>query len=782
MVARLRANPPRSLSSTDNERQQQDHRAAVNSALRQLHQIRVEGDFPGMSAGLIEQWKKDKLLPDLMIAAKPGESATAREFLRAGFDFELLGQISSARQYYGKALQLSPLMSEARARLVILALPESVENALALMNLMPEDKMAPLVKKLSTMARVDTRAGSQMVNANAADHLLTQWLRHLNETHTPLPAYCGIHLQTLMSDNDGHHASLCRAALTFRELADLALGSIAEDCLRRKIPLTEAAAFAKDLIKAKAKWAREPPPFFSGSMQPQSIAWPAEGVFEHPGTVLILIWDAWQRGAPQEVESVILPLLRSARSINAEAVRTGAALFFCPPERFIEAAKLFIGSDDAQQTLTNNGAHDKFFRGGTLDFVTLVWRLRKLQVSLADLFLSEVVTSATDGSSLDALASYLGIDEKLSSQQTRKFIQDLRDRLVDSDPVRRRVLIAGTRERTRNGSPTGTWEKHVPTPPGTARYVSWLRKLLAEPRTCRIALELAMEDGLTKDSSGRANDLNGVFWEVEKRSPEHLVALLDAYSMLAPAQDFRTWAMEPSPYGSLFATAAKRLMGNRASEKAALAMVQSRNPETFGTGLLFAWAAAEDARDEKKAKDILLRFVAVHGAEFKLIPAENWPEIVVFLSAINRGDLSPAERVVLAPIVEVERRYLAYFAKQVITAVHWQDLRTSVSDFIELSSRAFGSVAESDPAAAAVMAEKLLALLGMPSRSPISRSVQEGEPSPQLTWIYSAATSTAAVTVLRSVIDDPKVVAKLPASLRNKIGEVIEEAGKRFPK
>ncbi|MEA3210468.1 MAG: hypothetical protein QOE70_3525 [Chthoniobacter sp.] len=777
-VGRLRSKPPTPAIYDRKPKKPETPEVAVSQALRQLRQVQPDFGMRGLAPRIVEQWKAGGYYDAVVKAAAPREGATARELLRAGLDFEMLGQPQAARRYYEDALRLSPSLDEARARLINFALPEREAEALALLNAMSAEKVGPLLEKLLGSIGPDPRAAG----AAAVLSVIMQWLRHLAETRQELPQSAVIPLQTLMLDSRQNRDALCRTALAFPALADIAFGSIAEETLRKKLPLTDVAALAKDRLKTKAGLAGGRRPSYG--IQPRTSALPEEGVVEQPGATLILVWDAWQRQAPQELESAILPLLRDAGAANEDAVRVGAALFFCPPDKFTETAGRFVQNDEARDVLTGHSFTDVFARGGTLDFVTLVWRLRKLDVPLDGLFLAELSKPAATSSSLEALATYIGLAEHMTVPQARAFVGGLRDQLVDRDPARRRVLIGLTRE-DRRYDPALRYQPAPATPNSVTQYVSWLSKLLAEPRTCRAALEMAIEDGLAEDSTWRANNLRHAFWEVEKRSPQHLVALLDGYSILAPARDFRTWAMEPDPHGSLFDTAVGSLKGDGDVSKSALEMVMSRKPETFGTALVFAWAASKKVVNEDERKNVLLRFVTERAAEFELIPADHWPEIGVFLRTVGAWSkpwiLSPADRATLAPVIEAERRYLAHFATQVMTADHWEDFRLSGHTFIELSTHAFISAAESDPGTASALAVHVLSLLVKPIKTPGPRSVNTPE-DPQLEWIFHAAQTRGALAALRPAVARSEAIARRPQAEREKLERVLGDASKSFPK
>ncbi|MFN0079926.1 MAG: tetratricopeptide repeat protein [Prosthecobacter sp.] len=752
-LACLRRSPPRTDVDDRQGKKALSADIQVREAMRQLHQLRPDSGWGGLDGRLMEQWKTGGIWDAVLAAAKPQDGATARELLRAGQDFELLRQPETARQHYETALQLSERLDEARVRLVILALPERGEAALALLKEIKAESIGPLLEKLGGMASSYSRE-NRTAQADATMNLLTRWLQHLTESCGELPTSSTLPLQHLMLDSSERSAELCRTALAFRELADIAFGSIAEDALRKKRPLTDAAVLARDLLKAKAVWAREPQRSFS-STSPTSAALPADGVVTQPGAALILVWDAWQRQAGQEVESTILPLLSETGKIDEAAVRAGAALFFCAPDQFVETAGRFLQNEQARRIFTGHSFTDRFFAGGTLDFITLVWRLRKLDVSLEGLFLAELAKPETAASSLEALAGYIGLEEHMTVPQARSFVRGLRDLLVDPDPARRRAFIGSVRESGSYTPVPERWQRQSPVPPGTVQYVSWLRKLLAEPRTCRAALEMAVEDGLAGDRQWRANDLRGAFWELDKHGPQHLVALLDGFAMLAPAKEFRTWAMEPDPSGSLFDTAVDTLIGDGKVSKPALEMVKAIQPETFGTGMIMAWAAAEKATDESGRKDAFLRFVKAHGVEFKLIPAEHWQEIGVFLKSLGGWSkpwhLSAEEKVTLAPVVEAQGRYLAWFAGQVMAVNHWDDFHRSGYAFIELSSHAFISLAEAEPTRASALAVKVLELLEKPARIPDPHFYNTPE-NPRRDWLFYAAETSAGKAVLRALV------------------------------
>jgi hypothetical protein len=373
---RLRAGPPHPGADDDPRNPQPPSPAVVRQALRQLHQPSPDGDWPGLTAPSMARWKAAGLVPAMLAATTPRDGATARELLNAGRDMGLLGEPGLAKKYLAAAVRLNPRLEEARAALAILALPERVEDSLALLNGLSADKAGPLVEKICRLSNNGWGGDVDLPKAAAALDLLTRWLRAVADSRRELPGSAAVPLQSLMVAQKPPATELCRAALTIPELADIAFGCLAEDALRNRRPLTEMAGLARNLLKAKAQWARGPRRFV-GHLDPMSRALPEDGIITQPGPALILVWDAWQRRVPREIDEVILPLLRDAGTIDEAAVRAGGDLFFCAPDRFIDAARRFVRNDAARVEFTGHAFTETSTAGGTMDFITLIWQVTK---------------------------------------------------------------------------------------------------------------------------------------------------------------------------------------------------------------------------------------------------------------------------------------------------------------------------------------------------------------------------------------------------------------------
>lgn len=462
--------------------------AVARRALQKLHHA-----FPGSSwfprIGVSRNGTKDVSLQDAVAAlAIPREDATPRELLRAGQDFELLGKPEFARTHYETAARQAPQLSEARSRLAILLLDEHADEAEKMIEALPDHACAPVVEALVERIRPEVQEKTR----GDAMRVLVTWLRHLAAAKKDLPADCVVPLQHALLEKKSYPGELCVAALGIRDIADDALARIGEEAMRRRQPLVQAAAFAKALLRAKAVWPYAPP----WGIQTRTESKPAEDRVEHPNAMLILIWDAWQRQAPQEIESVILPLLRQTEyPPQDETVRCGSALFFCASAEFPAAAQRFAENEAAHYATISHSFTDHFFDGGTLDFVNLVWHLRHLTVPLDDLFISQLAKADASDTRMEAVTNYLNLAGRMSAEQMAAFIRRVRDQLVGGTEERRRTWFAAARERSRHVPER--WSRTLALPAGTNTYVRFLRVLGGLPHASEAASQAAQEDGIT---------------------------------------------------------------------------------------------------------------------------------------------------------------------------------------------------------------------------------------------------------------------------------------------
>ncbi|MES2439147.1 MAG: hypothetical protein V4584_08765 [Verrucomicrobiota bacterium] len=114
-------------------------------------------------------------------------------------------------------------------------------------------------------------------------------------------------------------------------------------------------------------------------------------------------------------------------------------------------------------------------------------------------------------------------------------------------------------------------------------------------------------------------------------------------------------------------------------------------------------------------------------------------------------------------------------------AAHWEDLRFSGNQFGEQTSRAFVSLAGSDPVKAAALASHVLELLAKPAKTPGPKSVNTPA-NPLADWIFHASPTPASLAALRPAVEQSSVIARLPETERNKLLGVLDSVSRSFPR
>jgi hypothetical protein len=460
---------------------EKDKATTVRRALQTLHH-QFPDELTWSGGHLRGEWERAGLLEAVLAAAVPPATATARRLLRAGQDFELLGDKESARTYYEAALRAAPKLHDAQSRLAVLRAEKTPAASITDLESLPENEVPRVLEMLGAAA------------SPAKAQVASEWMQRLANAGGELPANAVMPIQQMILNQDPPADDLCRAALAFRELAADALGRLGGEAIKRKELLNTVAPLAKAHLAAQAKWRQEQERSVSHIVS-RSEALPREERISLPSAAVILIWDAWQRNAPQELESTILPLLRPAGEPSAEVARLGAELFFCAPDQFIGAARRFLINETRESVRYNRA--ERFFEGTTLDFILVVWRVRQLQVSLEELIFQEIerATKQDSGNRLPSLTTWIVLS-KPGPQKAEALVRKARDLLLSPNAEKRRLLIDSTRERSRHAPIPWRWSRQLPTPRGTWHYVTWLQELDRQPELRDVARNLAKEDAL----------------------------------------------------------------------------------------------------------------------------------------------------------------------------------------------------------------------------------------------------------------------------------------------
>lgn len=734
-------------------------------AMRQLLRSAREGSItsPWASSSVQEVIAKRNLLKPLLDAATPLTDATARERYLAGRLFEWLGEVKHAEQEYSAAIADQPQLHEAQVSLARLTLPKDAEKTLAIMKLLPAS------------AAVEVFSAAWSIESKVKAKLATQWLMGLSQTERSTVDLAEIQRLISMRPVTEFSRLLWVEAAKFPALAPLVAAEMAEDATRRGLPLAEAAVVARSTYEPKPKarlgWWRS-----SGSR-----AQPSASIVTEPPPMLIVLWDAWQRNASDELNT--LPFMQT------EDAKLARALFYCAESEFVTAAKQFMGSDSARTALTGNSFSDPFTEGGTMDFITTVWRIRKLDVSLDELVFTPMQGVEQGEQSTAAMASWLAVRPQIPPFDSAS-LRQLRNEWVSSDAARRRRLLFATLEPTGYEQGEVRWQRRLVVSTGVKRYASLLRELMKFPGTCRAALDAAEEDGLMEQKTWRSNNFGQMSSISAHTKAEEILAHMDACGFLGSAKTLRTWGIGTDPRDSLFARAADRLHSSETVCQEALAMLKRRG-SSFGRDLTLAWHAHERASDEAKRNAVFTDFVRAHRAEFDEIPVERWPEIApIFRGIVKRtGDAFgqwihwqrpwtvPESMPELMVLAKAESRHLARMAELVLKLAHWEDMGLTGNEFCETAAHSFIVLSSAEPDKARRLGLHVLEVINLPSKKTGPRDVNTPEDL-HLSWIAQAAQSSHAINVLRKIMYESEIVQQMPPARQTKFREVIEQRSK----
>jgi hypothetical protein len=740
---------------------------ATRQLLRSARLAAVAHPYRGGT--LIEEATIRKLLDPLLVTVIPSGDATAREHWLAGLMFKLLNQPERAKTEHETALRLEPGLDEARISLTALSLPDDKNAALEYMKALPPECA---IKCLD-------RPIFWSWDAPHDNDLATRWLEYIEAAKLKLPDTSDSFdnsraLQELIfhRPTSPTQPGLWRAAAKHPSLVQYAICAMAEDALRRNQPLAEVAKLARAYLNAKNKSGFQ----YGRQISPRAL--PLAGVVTETPPLLIVIWDAWQRNSRTELDDLA--------ALKDTEARLGAELFFCHPDQFTDIARAFVRSDKARTMILGNAFTDRFSDGGTLDFISLVWQLRQFKMPLENLFLEEAVRLETADSSLEAFANYLNLAGPITSPE--ELLRSLRDKWVSPDPARRITLLKATQERSEYEQPQEYWPRTLKIPKQVKQYASFLRKMLEKPRTCRAALRLADEDGLMSNQVWLANSQQFQNLTVDTK-PDELLSLMEGYSLLGNAGEFRTWGTNTDPSSSIFTRATNALFRSEEVWKTALKLLKTRKP-SFGRDLILSWHEHYNTSDEAARFSALALFVTNYRKEFSAIPTHRWPEIAPLFRNMTVSDPdvfgqrvawqlpwtlhSPAHPK-LAPLAEIETRYLLSIGRKVMTLEHWENLHRSGYEFCELTAHCFIILARKDRPQAIKLADHVLGLLALPSKRPGPR---DGSTPTDLLleWIAGSAQTQEAVAAIREVMATSKTITQDDPGHRAKLESVLTQA------
>ena len=730
----------------------------VTGDLMSQHTVDIRGKH--WIAAQLDQWQ---LRETAVRSAVPADTAPARQWLDAASTLLELQAFTEANKCALRAMELNPRFTALAKEKIATASAHDIDVALVALDELDDNALG---RRLAEFAvRSDWTTGRD-APPTAEERIAITWLKQAAVSRKALPSAAVYGFQSLLSDHKPRDEDFCRAATEFSALRDNAFARLADDATRDGQPLEPIAALLKQTLgQVPIETAFDP--LTSGSVSYTSKFDPEFSRIIRPGPVLILIQDAWERGAAAEVNAIILPLLESRQKA---AARLFADMFFCAEADFPNAAEAYAGDEQAQYQL---------LRG--LDAAVWVWQKRKLAVSLEKLLLRKIVTEQPWNFDPSAMAHYVACAEHLSQAETRALIERLRT-----------LWVGGELQTAQDQARLGGRQKQAPDSPdhwrraldasGMTRYHQFLERLFVEPRVCRLAMEMALETGYATDPNGYPQSVAGPFkYELMvERSIPRLLDLADQYALTADAAHWRSWGQVGSAPGmaSVFAG----LLNNEDPTLQQLKKtLEERQPRTFGVALLLLEAQYARANDSKERKSLLLAFIDQHRDDLARIPAERWQDLSTGYVGTAEWKRwwtieDPKEQEILQPFIAAERRYVQWLGERILAVQKWRDLGMHGGAFMEASGRTFVHLAETDPKQAKVVAHKVADLLVALRTEPNAPKDSNIGDDPVSRWIYEATPTLKSATLMLEIVDQlpglssealDKAHTRLPHQIRN---------------
>lgn len=310
-----------------------------------------------------------------------------------------------------------------------------------------------------------------------------------------------------------------------RELAATTDQSDADDV---PSPLTSEGfrEVARELLLAEAKAPGRPSPsgvhFYSSNSDSVPFRSPEE----------FLVRVAAARGEWNSLDDELLPMLEEGRGRDAaKRLRRYAALYRCPPEEFLEAAKAVVKLDSPLP-----GQHQSI---GGLPLVIQIWQDRGLEVDLLDLvsttFRRDAAASRTNRAP-SYLVDYLS---SLAARDRREAASELLETIASQylGPAKRRQKLIKQHYQQHSWS-SGSINGNI------HLYGNLLEQLLQDPQIAFVALEHLEPLGESAPVSNLEYRTGSLATSiVREEEPQAVVAALERSPWLADAEDFSVVAV-----------------------------------------------------------------------------------------------------------------------------------------------------------------------------------------------------------------------------------------------
>ena len=770
--------------------------AAVREALRQYRALAPQlyqqsGSYILNQAEQITKKLSSAGLRDAALAQiGPLDGATPQQMAAAGALLELMKEQEKARSLYETALKRMPRLDQARLRLIEMLVPQDPAAAAAHLAELQPSGLQLVLNQMSNFVYSNNYAGNDEASKRRTQTLavLTHWFKAMAESGKPLESTTVDFVTNVLGGSQELPDEFCRLFLQFPETAEMGLAMAASDALteewRREDSATpanpsgpadkpkpasikELAGMARSLLES-ASDPRKKNRILDGMANRSSFFSRGRGGYltdnprglpPRPTVPVLLLWDAWKRNQPGEVDAVIRPLASQVLGEKQlEALSLAARLFFCPEAEFEKCARDFCEAPEASMLLMGY-ANSPFQERGPEQFVIDVWGRRKLQAPLDAFLLERVKVSKTMAGLLRPVSWYMMQHKMGKPEEVTAFIHRVRETLLGTDVEARKRSITKYQEQRYGGGRRIRF--YQPDPPVNT-YCQWIDDISRVPKLFPFVIATASEDGFTDEPNWMRNLLGNLTRNDDKMTAADWYDSLQGTFMLEDAPKFRAWLLDDRGNQTLLGRYISTLREGRTAEVKALlqARLVGTQPRTFGTDLVLALLKSDTSSSSNALP--VLDFVKAHHDDFARLPAGQSSEVLAllrnYLPDLSRPvSLAPETREILAPLLEANGRDLESMASEIL-AKPWKQLSRRINGdeyaYRDLSGRIFQRLASTDPARALAFAEKSLALIkGFPSNAGQAANARRKSDTPGGRWLSDAVSTPESYRILLPLLD-----------------------------
>lgn len=604
---------------------------------------------------------------------------------------ELMGPADAAIEAYSKTVDLRPRAWQSRARLALLLAGKDLEKAVVQLGMIPATESRQLFQRMveevgprsSRRNGLDQRLAAIRLmtehltkNVNPRQRMdaylvstLSQFPNYIQQGEYEEPRFGGLYEsgpnQERLSEKAAEarqrlreaHDQFCLAMTRIPLLAQSGFGPYAGLAMADGVALEKLEPLAREVLE-RVKFGRsqfQDVAYSFTRWQMQFSGGNRQVTFLAPEDVILKAMLA--RKEHDKVETELLPLVqKAAGTASARQLKSYATLYICKEEEFEKAAGEWASLNPNE---------------GTSQEIARIWSERKLSAPLHSILIQRY-TNPQRGLNTQEVVGYLDILAKSSKpEEATIFLKMLRDVWHGKDEARRKQAVEDF-QKMQEDSQRGIYYRNRPGLQGFQQYLSLLSEIVRSDNP-RPALRLAREDGLLDAPALFSQICSNVFGDHNKaNAAARLMVVAEELKLLAPAEEFRPWFNQRSRnYTCLYELVGGLQNYSSPMKKEFTEALQKRQPKTFGSDLILAFAEDNSEQRKRNFND----FLKARGAELARLSPQAKNELNGFLERAENSSrylVEEENRPLLKPLDDAWKAKASEMADSILAADSWE--------------------------------------------------------------------------------------------------------------